>query len=173
MRENIQRIAGNAGRYCPWFAALGSIRSADPGTLVIMSTVAPLAEKYAAPVRTKKQKELLKIACVPVVIVIIAFAYNKFMKSSVDTSKLSIAAIKEKLTLPTKPVKVKIAIVKGKSAKIRVKPSKDSSILTRAPYNTQMALLSEDGDWLKVKINSGDVGWVHKSVIEVTQERGK
>ncbi|MEI6306833.1 MAG: hypothetical protein WCP33_08425 [Deltaproteobacteria bacterium] len=47
LRSSVKKVAGNAEKNCPWFAVHGAISAADPGTLVLMSMVAPLAAKQS------------------------------------------------------------------------------------------------------------------------------
>lgn len=56
-------------------------------------------------------------------------------------------------------------IVNTPAVRIREKASTDSAILTKAYENEEVEIISEEGDWYKVKVN-GKTGYASKSLID-------
>ena len=44
-------------------------------------------------------------------------------------------------------------------------PGNDFTVLKTLPSNTQLTVLAEEGKYMKVQLNSGDIGWVQKQFI--------
>jgi hypothetical protein len=57
-------------------------------------------------------------------------------------------------------------LIRGDPANMRPGPSKQSEPATSLPMNTKLVIEGEQGDWYKVKTESGQSGWVTKSLVE-------
>lgn len=74
----------------------------------------------------------------------------------------------EPRTPPEKPPTV-LAIV-SKNARVRVEPNTASKIIIIFQNPTKVQKLGQSGDWVKVKLASGEIGWVYKNLVR--EEKG-
>ena len=50
-------------------------------------------------------------------------------------------------------------------ANIRERPTIDSRIITKIPSGEEINVVGKDGEWTKLKLDDGSVGWIHRSLI--------
>ena len=50
-------------------------------------------------------------------------------------------------------------------ANIRARPTIDSRIITKIPRGEEIDVVGKDGEWTKLKLDDGSVGWIHRSLI--------
>jgi hypothetical protein len=67
---------------------------------------------------------------------------------------------------PEKPPepKAKMAIVSGEKAALRMGPSKKDRRIRYVPRKAEVEILETMGEWAKVKLQDGSMGWMHDSV---------
>jgi hypothetical protein len=158
IRDEVKSIAGKAGKYCPWFAALGGINQANSGMLVVMLKVAPVAAQIAADARKVAQQKFLKVAGITTaVLLLLSAGYYGYRQYS---SKLF--TLKTKMLAKTAK---KTVVVIAPNVNIRNKPDKTAKTVARASKGLELTFIGEQGNWFKVELQNGKVGWVHKSLV--------
>ncbi len=65
--------------------------------------------------------------------------------------------------------KVKTAVVSARRARLRNGPSKRGGRKMNVPRKAKLEVLEEMGEWYKVKVQDGTVGWLHESTIIVNE----
>jgi hypothetical protein len=58
-------------------------------------------------------------------------------------------------------------IVIGNKAKIRKKPSTKAAVVKALKKGEEVQVIKQSDEWFQIELASGDVGWCHKSVLEV------
>ena len=58
-------------------------------------------------------------------------------------------------------------VVTGNKAKIRKKPSTKADIVKSMKKGEVVQMIKQSDDWFQIELASGDVGWCHKSVLEL------
>ncbi len=54
----------------------------------------------------------------------------------------------------------------ARSGNLRRSPNLNAPIVTKLPAGQKVTILTETGDWHKIKLNNGSVGWIHKILFE-------
>jgi hypothetical protein len=67
---------------------------------------------------------------------------------------------------------VSIQAIASRNARIRLEPSPTGKILQILQNPTKVQKLGQSGDWVKVKLPSGEVGWVFKNLIKEERTSG-
>lgn len=70
---------------------------------------------------------------------------------------------------PPEEPKVKTAVVSAKSSSLRGGPGKRNPRKMRVPRKTKVEVLEVMGEWLKIKLQDGTVGWMHESTLIVNE----
>jgi len=70
---------------------------------------------------------------------------------------------------PEPTPKIKTAVVSAQRATLRNGPTKRSGRKMRVPRKAKLEVLEEMGEWFKVKVQDGTVGWLHESTIIVNE----
>jgi len=70
---------------------------------------------------------------------------------------------------PAPEPKVVTAVVSSKTASLRDGPGNKHPRKMRVPRKTKVEVLETMGEWLKVKIQDGTVGWMHESTLIVNE----
>jgi capsular exopolysaccharide synthesis family protein len=52
------------------------------------------------------------------------------------------------------------------AARIRSRPDINAPILQNLPQGTRLSVLGREGDWLKLKLKSGSIGWIYHSLVQ-------
>jgi uncharacterized protein YgiM (DUF1202 family) len=47
-------------------------------------------------------------------------------------------------------------------AKIRSEPDSNAPVLQLVPQGTDLHVVAKEGDWLKLQLRNGDLGWIHQ-----------
>jgi len=76
----------------------------------------------------------------------------------------------EPRTVPERPAVI-LAIV-SKNARVRVEPNTSGKIIVIFQNPTKVQKLGQSGDWVKVKLASGEIGWVYKNLVKEEKTSG-
>jgi N-acetylmuramoyl-L-alanine amidase len=60
-----------------------------------------------------------------------------------------------------RPSSVQTYVTVPELARIRVEPDLNARVLQQVPEGTELHVLAKEGDWLKLQLRTGDVGYVH------------
>jgi uncharacterized protein YgiM (DUF1202 family) len=66
---------------------------------------------------------------------------------------------------------LKICQVLPPVARIRSRPDIHSPVLQRLRRGTRLLVVGADGDWLKVELKNGDIGWIYHSLVQKVERR--
>ncbi|MBN1653423.1 MAG: SH3 domain-containing protein [Deltaproteobacteria bacterium] len=98
-----------------------------------------------------------------------------FAKDAAGGEPIVREAKKAPVTPPPEPVvepeppKVKTAVVSAKNVALREGPSKRSGRKAKVPRKTKVEILEVMGEWYKVKVQDGTVGWINEAMIIVNE----
>jgi len=60
------------------------------------------------------------------------------------------------------PARLNVQVQNGQ---IRATPSYLGAVVLAAPYGTSVAVVSQQGDWIRVRTDQGQEGWMHQSAL--------
>jgi len=66
---------------------------------------------------------------------------------------------------PPEPPKVKMAVVSSNQAILREGPGKKETRVRNVPRKAKVEVVETMGEWIKVKVQDGTVGWMHESML--------
>jgi hypothetical protein len=75
----------------------------------------------------------------------------------------------EKAAPPPPPPKVKTAIVASKRASLRDGPGTKNPRKMSVPRKAKVEVVETMGEWIKVKVQDGTVGWMHESTLIMSE----
>ena len=55
--------------------------------------------------------------------------------------------------------------VTASAANVRADRSTSSDVVTQVKKGARLALLASEGDWMRVRLDSGEIGWIAKSLV--------
>jgi SH3-like domain-containing protein len=58
-----------------------------------------------------------------------------------------------------------MAVVSSQHAQLRDAPNKKGAKITSVPRKAKVEIVETMGEWLKVKVQDGTVGWMHESTL--------
>ncbi len=65
-----------------------------------------------------------------------------------------------------------IQAIASKNARVRAEPNTSGRIIVIFQNPTKVQKLGQTGDWVKVKLPSGEIGWVYRNLIKEEKTRG-
>jgi hypothetical protein len=68
-----------------------------------------------------------------------------------------------------KPTKTNTAIVSSRRANLRAGPGRRNQRMRAVPRKTKVTVIEVMGEWYKVKLQDGTIGWLHESTIIVSE----
>jgi hypothetical protein len=86
------------------------------------------------------------------------------MKVAAFAGKPIVVEKKKPPEKPPEPPKAKVAIISGDKAALRMGPSKKDRRIRYVPRKAEVEILETMGEWAKVKLQDGSMGWMHDSV---------
>lgn len=66
------------------------------------------------------------------------------------------------------PVWAGEGVVKGSVVNVRQSPGTTYKVVTQVKAGQNITILAESGDWLQIRTNNGQEGWIHKTLVETT-----
>jgi len=67
---------------------------------------------------------------------------------------------------PAQSSSVRIYLTVPQLARIRVEPALNAPVLQQVPEGTGLHVIARDGDWLKLELREGDIGWIHHRLVK-------
>jgi capsular exopolysaccharide synthesis family protein len=67
---------------------------------------------------------------------------------------------------PVQSSSVRIYLTVPQLARIRVEPDLNAPVLQQVPEGTELRAIARDGDWLKLELRDGDIGWIHQGLVK-------
>ncbi len=75
----------------------------------------------------------------------------------------------------TKPAEEKVQTMRvtASALNVREEPKSNAKVVTQVKRGDQVSVLATDGGWSKVKLASGDIGWVYSLYLSSGKPRGR
>ena len=67
---------------------------------------------------------------------------------------------------PVQSSSVRIYLTKPQLARIRVEPDLNAPVLQQVPEGTELRAVAKEGDWLRLELSDGNVGWIHHRLVK-------
>ena len=150
---------------CPWFCPLGKPAKALPSQLIVQRIFLEQANAWAKKnVATKNIKRIATMKTIAASLVILSgvsiflvifFGHDTKMSNTLASVMISAKQTKQ------------IAEIIGKTANIRLEPSKNSRIIAKAGVGNKFEVLTLQDKWLKVGNSGKEMGWVSRDAVNV------
>jgi capsular exopolysaccharide synthesis family protein len=67
---------------------------------------------------------------------------------------------------PVQSSPVRVYLTVPQQARIRVEPDLNAPVLQQVPQGTELHVVTKEGDWLKLELDEGHVGWIHHRLVK-------